>query len=68
MTVYERLAALAARLSLPSGGGLLQDAHVYGGLALVYWGVAQLSPAWAKVVIGVALAAVGMFAQVRRSS
>lgn len=38
-----------------------RDFHVYGGLVLIGAGAWQLSPAWALVGVGAALAAIGMF-------
>lgn len=38
----------------------LADLHVYGGLALVWWGVASVSPWVARLVVGSALVALGM--------
>jgi hypothetical protein len=40
----------------------LRDLHVYGGLALAAAGGWQLSVAWTCVIVGLVLAAMGIFA------
>ena len=55
-----RAAGTARGIARLAGLVDLADLHVYGGLALVWWGVSAVSPWAARVVVGVALVVLGV--------